>query len=128
MSAPDAASIRRWPSRSCTGRPVRVLQLIRLSCRKNTDLAIEVVQLSHEVTVLRRQIHRPVLQPADRAVLSGLWRLLARSRKDCLFVQPATLLRWHRDLVAGRGTYPTAGPAGHHSPPFVPQEPPLSWW
>ena len=83
----------------------RVLQLIRLSCRKETDLAIEVVMLRHEVTVLRRQIHRPVLQPADRAVLSGLWRPLARSRKDRLFVQPATLMRWHRDLVARRWTY-----------------------
>ena len=50
----------------------RVLQLIRLSCRKDTDLAIEVVMLRHEVTVLRRQIHRPALQPADRTVLSSL--------------------------------------------------------
>jgi putative transposase len=82
----------------------RVLQLIRLSCPKDADLAIQVVMLRHEVTVLRRQIHRPALQPADRAVLSGLWRLLARSRKDRLFFQPATLLRWHRDLVARRWT------------------------
>ena len=88
----------------------RVLQLIRLSCRKDTDLAIEVVMLRHEVTVLRRQIHRPALQQADRAVLSGLWRLLARSRKDRLFVQAATLLRWHRDLVARRWTYPHGRP------------------
>ena len=84
----------------------RVLQLIRLSGRKDTDLAIEVVMLRHEVTVLRRQIHRPALQRADWAVLCALWRLVARSRKDRWFVQPATLLRWHRDLVAKRWTYP----------------------
>jgi len=88
----------------------RVLQLIRFSRRKDADLAIEVVILRHEVTVLRRQIHRPALQPADRAVLSALWRLLARSRKDRFFVQPATLLRWHRDLVARRWTYPHRNP------------------
>jgi putative transposase len=78
----------------------RVLQLIHVSRRKESDLAIEVIMLRHEVSVLRRQIHRPLLQPADRAVLAGLARLLPRQRLGHLFVQPATLLRWHRDLVA----------------------------
>jgi putative transposase len=83
----------------------RVLQLIRLSFRIDTDLAIEVILLRHEVAVLRRQVHRPALEPADRAVLAGLARLLPRRRLGGLFVQPATLLRWHRDLVAKRWTY-----------------------
>ena len=85
---------------------VRVLQLIRLSCRKDTDLAIEIVMLRHEVAVLRRQVQRPLLQPADRAVLVALWRLLPRRHRGRFFVQPATLLRWHRDLIAKRWTYP----------------------
>ena len=89
---------------------VRVLQLVRLSCRKDSYLAVEVVMLRHEVAVLRRQVHRPVLQPADRAVLAGLVRLLPRLRQGRCFVQPATLLRWHRDLVAKRWTYPHGRP------------------
>jgi len=89
---------------------VRVLQLIRLSCRKDGDLAVEIVMLRHEVAVLRRQVHRPALQPADRAVLAALWRLLPRVRQGRCFVQPATLLRWHRDLVAKRWTYPQGRP------------------
>ncbi len=56
----------------------RVLQLIRFADRGDTDLAIEVVTLRHEVAVLRRQAHRPALQPADRALLAGLTRLLPR--------------------------------------------------
>jgi transposase len=85
---------------------VRVLQLVRLSYRTDTDLAIEVVILRHEVAVLRRQVHRPALQPADRAVLAALWRQLPRLHRGRFFVQPATLLRWHRDLVAKRWTCP----------------------
>jgi len=88
----------------------RVLQLIRLIGRRDTDLAIEVVILRHEVAVLRRQVHRPALEPADRAVLAGLARLLTRQRLGHLFVQPSTLLRWHRDLVAKRWTYPHGRP------------------
>jgi putative transposase len=72
-----------------------LLQLIRLICRSETDLAIEVVMLRHEVAVLRRQVSRPVLEPADRAVLAGLARLLSRQRLSLrrFFVQPETLLR-----------------------------------
>jgi putative transposase len=83
----------------------RALQIIRLVGRSDTDLAVEIVMLRHEVTVLRRQVHRPALEPADRAVLSGLARLLPRRRLGGFFVRPETLLRWHRDLVARRWTH-----------------------
>lgn len=85
---------------------VRVSQLARLACRGRDELAIEVVMLRHEVSVLRRQIDRPALRPADRALLAGLARLLPGHRRRHLFVQPDTLLRWHRDLVRRRWTYP----------------------
>jgi len=88
----------------------RVVQLIRLIGRSNTNLAIEVVMLRPEVAVLRRQVHRPALEPADRAVLAGLARLLPRRRLGQFFVQPETLLRWHRALVTKRWTYPHRRP------------------
>jgi len=39
-------------------------------------------------------------------VLAGLARLLPRPAWHGLIVQPTTLLRWHRDLVRPRWTYP----------------------
>jgi putative transposase len=82
----------------------RILQLVRLSRRDNNELAIEVVMLRHKVAVLRRQVVRPALRPSDRALLAGLGRLLDRRRRSRFFVQPETLLRWHRDLVRRRWT------------------------
>ena len=83
---------------------VRILQLLRLIRRDTEELAIEVVVLRHEVAVLRRQVDRPALRPAVRALLAGLSRLLSRTHRGGFFVQPATLLRWHRDLVRRRWT------------------------
>jgi hypothetical protein len=87
---------------------VRILQLLRLIRRDTEELAIEVVVLRHEVAVLRRQVARPALRPSDRALLAGLNRLLGRQRLNRFFIQPETLLRWHRDLVRRRWNYPTA--------------------
>ena len=85
---------------------VRTLQLLRLSRRDSGDLAIEVVVLRHEVAVLRRQVARPALRPSDRALLAGLSRLIPRTKLHRFFVQPDTLLRWHRELVRRKWTYP----------------------
>jgi putative transposase len=85
---------------------VRILQLLRLIRRDTEELAIEVVMLRHEVAVLRRQVARPALRPSDRALLAGLSRLLGRQRFKRFFIQPETLLRWHRDLVRRRWNCP----------------------
>jgi hypothetical protein len=41
--------------------------------------------------------------------LAILARLLPRERWPAFLVTPATLLRWHRELVARRWTYPRTG-------------------
>jgi putative transposase len=83
----------------------QVLRWLALLARSSAAKDAELLVLRHQVAVLRRQVARPQVNWADRAVLAGLTRLLPRPAWRGLFVQPATLLRWHRDLVRRRWIY-----------------------
>jgi transposase InsO family protein len=82
-----------------------VLQLVSLRPRSEDFKELEIVVLRHELSVLRRQAGRPQLTTTDRVFLAAASQLLPRSSWRSFLVTPATLLRWHRRLVARRWTY-----------------------
>ncbi|WP_240948421.1 integrase core domain-containing protein [Planosporangium mesophilum] len=88
----------------------QVLQMLTQLARDGGAKDVELLVLRHQVAVLHRQVHRPDLEPADRVVLAALSRLLPRPRWSAFFVTPATLLRWHRQLIARHWTYPHTRP------------------
>jgi putative transposase len=83
----------------------RLLELVVLSRRDERLKDVEILVLRHELQVLRRQVARPRLRGSDRALLAALTRVLPRQRRRSFLVQPATLLRWHRELIRRRWTY-----------------------
>ena len=84
----------------------RSIQFLVLLARGDAAKDLEILVLRHQLIVLRRQVSRPRLEPADRALLAAISRNLPRSRWSCFLVRPETLLRWHRRLVVGAWTYP----------------------
>ena len=88
----------------------RLLEFAVLLARGERSKELEIIVLRHELSLLRRQVRRPALQPHVRVLLAALSQLLPRDRWRAFFVTPETLLRWHRRLVARHWTYPHRRP------------------
>ena len=84
----------------------RLLGCLIVLARDEVSKEAELLVLRHENAVLRRQISRARYQPGDRLWLAALSRLIPRRRWGEVFaVTPATLLAWHRRLVARKWDY-----------------------
>jgi hypothetical protein len=85
---------------------IGLLGWLALLGRTSSSKDIELLVLRHEVAILRRTNPRPRLDWADRAVFAALIRRLPAVLRSHRLVTPATVLRWHRRLVAKKWTYP----------------------
>jgi transposase len=83
-----------------------LLGLLVAVLRADITKDVELLVLRHENAVLRRQVPRPRYEPVDRLWFAALSRLVQRRHWAMVFpVTPATILRWHRHLVARKWTY-----------------------
>jgi transposase len=84
-----------------------LFSLLAMLVRSDLSKDIELLVLRHENQVLRRQLGgQPRWDHADRLWLAALSRLVSRRRWPEVFpVTPATILRWHRNLVARKWDY-----------------------
>jgi transposase InsO family protein len=93
---------------------------VAVLARREVSKDAELLVLRHENAVLRRQIGRVRYQPGDRLWLAALSRLIPRRRWAEVFaVTPATLLAWHRRLIAREWDYTSRRCPGRPSTPAV---------
>jgi hypothetical protein len=82
----------------------KLLSWIVLRTRSDSTKEIEILVLRHQLAVLQRRTPRPRMRWTDRAMIAALTRLLPVRRRLGLLVTPATILRWHRQLLARHWT------------------------
>ena len=83
-----------------------LLRCLMVRGRREVSKDAELLVLRHENAVLRRQTGRVRYQPDDRLWFAALSRLIPRYHWGEVFtVTPATLLAWHRRLVARKWGY-----------------------
>jgi hypothetical protein len=116
---------RRSPAaghdRNVSLRPVylifdRLLGWLLLLHRTPASKDVELLVLRHEVAVLHRTNAKPRLNWADPALFAALIRRPPRVLHDHRLVTPATVLRWHRHLIAKKWTYPNRVRPPTHRP------------
>ena len=98
---------------------VRVIVIGDLRQRDEHAKDLEILVLRHQLRVLQRTASPPRLRTIDRVLLAAASRILPRDRWVAFLVTPATLLRWHRELVRRKWTYRRSGRPGR--PPIDPE-------
>ncbi len=81
-----------------------VFRAIGLFCRGHRAVALENLALRQQLAALSRSGKRPHLRTSDRlfwVVLAHAWR---DWRRALVFVQPDTVVRWHREWLRRRWT------------------------
>ena len=83
---------------------VRLLVSAGQPGRVDESKDLEILVLGHQLRVLQRTAGPRKLRAIDRVLLAAASRVIPRDRWVAFLVTPATLLRWHRELVRRKWT------------------------
>src|SRR2546428_3968785 len=73
-----------------------VWAFVRALLVNSAAVSLENVVLRHQLAVLQRSVGRPRLRRRDRILWVLLSRLRAGGQSSLVFVQPSTVVAWHR--------------------------------
>ncbi len=73
-----------------------LVDLHQLAVKDRTQLALENIALRHQLAVYKRSVTRPNIKDGDRIFWLTVMRMLKEWRQALVFVQPDTVVRWHR--------------------------------
>ena len=93
----------------------RLIQLLALLSRSDATKDLEILVLRHQLAVLRRQLPRPRLEPADRALLAAISRALPRSPGPASWSTLRRCCAGTGDWSPAPGPTRTASQDDHHS-------------
>ena len=82
-----------------------LLDLLHALRRSEHDKTIEVVLLRQQLRLYERQAKQPRPSRCEKALLASLAARLPDLSRVCLVFTPATLLRWHREIVRRKWTF-----------------------
>ena len=101
-----------------------ILSIINITRLSNQEKDLEILILRQQLSILQRKHNSPIkpnrVEKITLAVLtSRLKRITHRSanqlRNVIRIFQPETILRWHRELVRRKWTYPHKNKGGQPS-------------
>jgi putative transposase len=82
-----------------------VLDLLHLVTQRDHDRALEIVLLRQQLRLYERRAAQPRPSRWEKVALASLAARLPDLSLVCLVFTPATLLRWHREIVKRKWTF-----------------------
>ena len=89
-----------------------LLDLAHALTRSDHDKALEVVLLRQQLRLYERQAKQPRPSRWEKVVLATLAARLPTLSQVCLVFTPATLLRWHGEIIKRKWTFDNAPKPG----------------
>ena len=76
--------------------PSILVSLFRLLLKDRSQLALENIALRQQLAVYKRTVTRPKIEDRDRIFWLSIMGMLKEWKEALVFVQPRTVVRWHR--------------------------------